>query len=319
MIGIIKYKLALLNGDKRYLLTAFIFFIVLLSIIVFCLTFRTYYKMEGDLDASIADYSNLLSQIETAYKIGNINEEQYRTQSAVYRYLIEQNKAKWMYFDSSLNLEGHKVASSFYFASVALFPITSAIFGSIVGTFSFSLDFSSKRIKNIFSSNKERKDLFKGTMFLAFTFDLVFSLFLFLLFLCFTIPLHGLHILRQINDSVFENNVIEVVLVSFLVCLVLSILFTVISSLLGILFKDNSISSFLPIAVAIILTILPIAIAKDNQYGKEVIFSFIPIGSLTTLLIYGTSVYLWIALLVHFVLELLLLLTCRRIYEKTDI
>ena len=135
----------------------------------------------------------------------------------------------------------------------------------------------------------------------------------------FTIPIHGYHILRQINELVFEHSVLEVVLIMFFVCLACSFLFTMLTSFIGILLKDNLMSLFVPIAVVVILFLTSMTLTNGKNYDKEIICSYIPFSSLTTLPFFGSSYLLWISLSIHLVFALLLLFVNRRLYEKADI
>ena len=319
MSGVAKYKLALLKENKRYLITVSILFVLILFFVCFALTFRTTSSLDGDLQSSLNEYSKYIDSQKDALESGAIDQRTFNLETALYQYLLSNNKAKWMYFDNSMPIEGHEVSCAFYFMATSLFPLFSCFFGAAIGGFAFSFDFSSKRIKNILSSNKDRKKLFNDTLLLSFLFDLGFSILLFLLLFFFTIPIHGYHILRQINELVFEHSVLEVVLIMFLVFLVCSFLFTMLTSFIGILLKDNLMPLFVPIAVVVILFLTSMALTNDKKYDKEIICSYFPFSSLTTLPFYGSSYLLWISSSIHLVFALLLLFINRRLYEKADI
>lgn len=319
MSGVAKYKLALLRENKRYLITVLLLFVLILFFVCFALTFRTTSLLNGDLQSSLNEYSKYIDSQKDALERGVIDQRTFNIETASYQYLLSNNKAKWMYFDNSMPIEGHVVSCAFYFMATLLFPLFSCFFGVAIGGFAFSFDFSSKRIKNILSSNKDRKKLFNDTLLLSFLFDLGFSILLFLLMFFFTIPMHGYHILRQINELVFEHSVLEVVLIMFLVCLVCSFLFTMLTSFIGILLKENLMSLFVPAAMVVILFLTSMALTNDKNTAKEIICSYFPFSSLTTLPFYGSSYLLWIALSIHLVFALLLLFINRRLYEKADI
>ncbi len=319
MSGVAKYKLALLKENKRYLITVLLLFVLILFFVCFALTFRTTSSLDGDLQSSLNEYSKYIDSQKDALERGVIDQRTFNIETASYQYLLSNNKAKWMYFDNSMPIEGHEVSCAFYFMATLLFPLFSCFFGVATGGFAFSFDFSSKRIKNILSSNKDRKKLFNDTLLLSFLFDLGFSILPFLLMFFFTIPIHGYHILRQINELVFEHSVLEVVLIMFLVCLVCSFLFTMLTSFIGILLKENLMSLFVPTAIVVILFLTSMALTNDKNYDKEIICNYFPFSSLTTLPFYGSSYLLWIALSIHLVFVLLLLFINRRLYEKADI
>lgn len=319
MSGVAKYKLALLKENKRYLITVSILFVLILVFVCFALTFRTTSSLDGDLQSSLNEYSKYIDSQKDTLEIGAIDQRTFNLETALYQYLLSNNKARWMYFYNSTPIESQEVSCAFYFMATSLFPLFSCFFGVATGGFAFSFDFSSKRIKNILSSNKDRKKLFNDTLLLSFLFDLGFSILLFLLLLFFTIPIHGYHILRQINELVFEHSVLEVVLIMFLVCLVCSFLFTMLTSFIGILLKENLMSIFVPATMVVILFLTSMALINDKQYDKEIICSYFPFSSLTTLPFYGSSYLLWISLSIHLIFALLLLFINRRLYEKADI
>ena len=78
-------------------------------------------------------------------------------------------------------------------------------------------------------------------------------------------------------------------------------------------------SLFVPIAVVIILFLTSIPLTNGKNYDKEIICSYFPFSSLTTLPFYGSSYLLWISLSIHLIFALLLLFINRRLYEKADI
>lgn len=320
MKGFFSYKFMLLKENKRYF-----FFLLLMFLLIFISLFLTFLNRSSSnmpnksLEEALAEYQLTISGFERQYQNREISYEDMVLSSAKYRYFIETRTASWDYFDPTLVDPNNKVASSFYSLSTYFFPLFSSLVGLIIGSFCFVSDFSSKRIKNIMSSNKTRKELFSDTIFLSFVLILSIVFLSWLISFFLTFPIHDKVVLRQINEYVYSESVLKVVIFLLFDGLVCSIFFFSLTVLVGLFVKNIAFSFSLPFASCLVFVLLAASISNKYMFKKEIICSFLPFSGLLLLPIFGTSVYFYIDLGVYFAISLLLLIFIKRRYERIDV
>ncbi len=320
MKGFFSYKFTLLKENKRYL-----FFLLLMFLLIFISLFLAFLNRSSscppnkNLEETLAEYQLTISSFERQYQNREISYEDMVFSSAKYWYFVKTRTASWNYFDPTLVDPNNKVASSFYSLSTYFFPLFSSLVGLIIGAFCFVSDFSSKRIKNIMSSNRIRKELFKDTIFLSFI--LIFSIIFFAWLAAFilTLPIHGKMILRQINECVYKESVLKIVIFLLFDGFICSIFFFSLSVFIGLFSKNIAFSFSLPFASCLVFVLLAASISNKYMYKKELICSFLPFSGPLLLLSFGTSVYFYIDLGVYFAISLLLLIFIKRRYERIDV
>lgn len=320
MRDILRYKFAVIGQNKAYAIVLASLFLGLFVFFMVIFALPKGASVDYDLNQWLTRYQTALDVLRENYQDGAISRNRFESEKAVYEFFLSTKTAEWMYLKLGSNIADREFACGCYTFAMRFFLVYCCAFGIIGGNFAFAGDFSSGRIKNIWSVKRRGKSLFTRFYFIFFPLFLVPVILLFLFLSMGAVPVWGERTYAQIGSLVYSSFIGENLLALLFFGVAEFFLFFSLSSLVGMASKNMMVGVLTP------LLIVAICLAEGYFFGSSSFpgeagwqLSVIPFASLIYLPQFGVSPWIFFWIGVYLLLGAIFYVLGRRVYAKKAI